>query len=398
VPASPMPMVAMSGLTSCQAFVLTAWVAQVAAKAPRLDFKVTARYPHQRECFTEGLFLNGSQNEVFESCGLYGRSYLRKYKLNTGETVKTAKVPSRVFSEGLAYLGDKLYMLTYHSGEVLEYDVRSFQQTPRTHPFPYGEGWGLTTDGCDLLATTGSSFIYRLRPGISGTLGLVSQVQVTHQGKPVTMLNELEYVTPKIWVNQWHTDNIWRVDPTTGICEAFISVRGLHRWRGEETPNGIAYSHALGPQTLLVTGKLWPHMFSLQMSQHDLCGGAALLVPSCPKAPSSACWSPAGLGAVPASNASPLRATPVPADASRVAPASAASGKASPKAATKEVGQAVALLPHTPVQPLPDIITVVSLLLAAAVAVAAVVVPLCIHSRRHRYKLAMQRAEPDGSA
>mmetsp|Transcript_40090 Transcript_40090/g.106781 ORF Transcript_40090/g.106781 Transcript_40090/m.106781 type:complete len:215 (+) Transcript_40090:126-770(+) len=176
-------------------------------------FQVLQRYPHRSDCFTEGLFINGSQGaEVFESCGLYSKSYLRRYKLETGETLQTANVPKELFSEGLALRGKSMYMLTYHSGTVLEYDAFTFQEV-RRHPFPYGEGWGLTTDGCDLLATTGSAFIFRLRPDAAGTLELVSKVQVVFQGKPLRMLNEIEYVTPKVWINQWLSNTLWRVTP-----------------------------------------------------------------------------------------------------------------------------------------------------------------------------------------
>ena len=31
-------------------------------------------------------------------------------------------------------------------------------------------------------------------------------VEVTDQGRPVTDLNELEYVDSQVWANVWHTD------------------------------------------------------------------------------------------------------------------------------------------------------------------------------------------------
>ncbi|CAK0863139.1 unnamed protein product [Prorocentrum cordatum] len=177
-------------------------------------------------------------------------------------------------------------------------------QELRRHPFLDGhkEGWGLTTDGCDLLATTGDSFIYRFRKNSEGILYLVNKVSVRLAGVAVRMLNELEYVTPKIWVHKWITNQVYRVDPASGEVEAYMDIgrvyRGPHRWRGDATPNGVAYSARLDPGLLLVTGKLWPQLFALRVPPEDppgLCGGpaAALSAPACPSPPASACWPPA---------------------------------------------------------------------------------------------------------
>eukprot|EP00434_Breviolum_minutum_P017527 symbB.v1.2.015469.t1/scaffold1158.1/size134810/6 len=93
------------------------------------------------------------------------------------------------------------------------------------------------------------------------------------------MLNEIEYITPKLWVNEWYTNRIWRVDPFTGICELQIDIGKLYNWgRSSATPNGIAYSPALGEDVLLVTGKLWPNMFALRLNVADLCGAPATTV------------------------------------------------------------------------------------------------------------------------
>uniref|UniRef100_A0A7S4WGD0 Glutamine cyclotransferase n=1 Tax=Alexandrium monilatum TaxID=311494 RepID=A0A7S4WGD0_9DINO len=391
-----MVVAVMRGPAPGRALAFAALLLRASADVPKLDFNVIERFPHQQTCFTEGLFLNGSKHEVFESCGLYGRSYLRRYHLRTGQTLQTARVPAQIFSEGLALMGHRLYMLTYHAKKILEFDVRTFELSSRTHPFPYGEGWGLTTDGCDLLATTGSSFIFRLRPSASGVLELVTKVQVTHKGRPLVMLNELEYVTPKVWVNQWHTNTIWRVDPTTGAAEAHISVRGLHHWSGESTPNGIAYSVVLGRETLLVTGKQWPEMFALHMLAQDLCGGAAhAAAPACPRAPASACWPPPSVAAPSAGKAA---STPphAPPKSSRVSsqPPPAMSAAAVPEV---REGDPAAPRARLLVQPLPGVVTAEAVLLALVLATAAVAVPLCICSRRHRYRLAAQRVEMDTS-
>ncbi|CAE8649208.1 unnamed protein product, partial [Polarella glacialis] len=80
------------------------------------------------------------------------------------------------FGEGLTLMGDSMFLLTYKHKIVIELNAHTLQEV-RQHPFPYGEGWGLTNDGCDLLATTGSSNLFRLRKDASGTLQLFSKVE-----------------------------------------------------------------------------------------------------------------------------------------------------------------------------------------------------------------------------
>lgn len=381
------------------------------AGAPVVSFTVSQKFPHRTDCFTEGLFVHGSKGtEIFESCGLYAKSYLRRYDLHSGNTLKTVKVPEEFFSEGVALMGRALYMLTYKAHQILEYDADTFKEV-RRHPFPYGEGWGLTMDGCDLLATTGSPFIFRLRLGAGGTLELVSKVQVMHNNLPLKNLNEIEYVTPKVWINQWLTNVLWRVDPVTGVAEAQMSVQSLHRWQGEATPNGVAYNMALGENALLVTGKLWPQMFLVQLSPNDLCGGSVAAAPSCAAAPDSACFRRASFAATsaqrpelppPAASAAPAPA-PAPPVAAPVAAApmtatatTAAAGPSQSAAAASAVAEAVqevampveappALKDRAKIVPLPGPVVAAAAGASLVLAAAAVLVPWRAAAWRHRY-------------
>ena len=73
---------------------------------------------------------------------------------------------------------------------------------------------------------------------------------------------------PDIFANIWPTDQIAIIDPTTGHVTGWIDMSGL--WtppadeQGESVLNGVAYL----PQTkhLLVTGKLWPRMYEIELS------------------------------------------------------------------------------------------------------------------------------------
>jgi glutaminyl-peptide cyclotransferase len=87
------------------------------------------------------------------------------------------------------------------------------------------------------------------------------------EGKPVSQLNELEWVDGQIFANVWQTDLIARIDPESGQVVGWINLAGIlpasDRTRETNVLNGIAY-HAPSKR-LFVTGKLWPKLFEIQL-------------------------------------------------------------------------------------------------------------------------------------
>ena len=90
---------------------------------------------------------------------------------------------------------------------------------------------------------------------------------MTDHGKPVTEINELEWVRGEIYANIWHTDRIARIAPATGKVLGWIDLEGLlprsRRSTAEAVLNGIAYDAA--HDRLFVTGKLWPKLFEIKV-------------------------------------------------------------------------------------------------------------------------------------
>jgi len=226
----------------------------------RYTYEVVATWPHDRGAFTQGLvFRNGS---FLESTGLNGQSTLRETEVKTGQVLKKVTVPSQFFAEGLAVLGDQAYQLTWQSQKGFVYDVDTFRLEKE---FAYeGEGWGLTTDGKALILSDGSNRIRFLDPA---TFQVLRAIEVKDDGKPVTRLNELEWIKGEIFANVWQTDEIVRIDPTTGQVRGVIDFSGLlaPQDRGPETDvlNGIAYDAV--DDRLFVTGKRWPKIFEVRL-------------------------------------------------------------------------------------------------------------------------------------
>ncbi len=110
----------------------------------------------------------------------------------------------------------------------------------------------------------GSATLYFLNPE---TFQATRKLEVRDQGLPVTNLNELEYINGEIYANVWQTNQIVRIDPTTGRVLAWIDLSGLlkpeERLPGTDVLNGIAYDPE--QDRLFVTGKKWPKIFEIKL-------------------------------------------------------------------------------------------------------------------------------------
>ncbi len=277
-------------------------------------FRTQETYDHDSRCFTQGLQLY--DGFLYESCGLYGRSSLRKMDPKTLQIVaEYTKFENNVFAEGITIMGGKLYMLEYKSRQIFVFNAENleplYKARFRTHR---GEGWGLTNDGEHLVVSDGSSRIAYWRPPVRANeevvivkelkvmdppesvqaTNLVSSLHVvspsvklerdTSPGE-VKLLNDLEMVNGLIYANIWYKDVIVVVDPAaalpvvgetgTGGCQAFdvhlkakIDMSTLYpvhtRRRGADCLNGIAYDEQ--SKDFLLTGKMWPHLFRARLS------------------------------------------------------------------------------------------------------------------------------------
>jgi len=248
-------------VVSCCVAATAGSPAAAQATTPVESYRVVKVYPHDPTAFTQGLIYR--DGFLYESTGIRGQSSLRKVKLETGEVVVQRRAGLEThFAEGLAEWKGQLFQLTWQSKVALVYDLASF--APRgTFSFS-GEGWGLTSDQRRFILSDGSN---RLRFFDPMTFREIGHVEVTDQGRPVTDLNELEYVNGQVWANVWHTDRIARISPETGRVVGWIDLRGLmsggFKLESEAVLNGIAYDAP--SKRLFVTGKLWPRLFEIEV-------------------------------------------------------------------------------------------------------------------------------------
>jgi len=231
------------------------------AAVPVYGYEVVHTYPHDSQAFTEGLFyLNGF---LYESTGLERQSSIRKQKLETGEVVQKIDVPPEYFGEGIVNWKGRLFSLTWKSQVGFIYDLATLKVRGR---FSYpGEGWALTQDGRRLIMSDGTPELRFLDPE---TLRETGRIKVTYDGKPVSNVNELEWVKGRIYANVWHTNMMILIDPANGGITGMVNLTGLLSptdplQSAESVLNGIAYDAA--HDRLFVTGKNWPKVFEIRV-------------------------------------------------------------------------------------------------------------------------------------
>jgi glutaminyl-peptide cyclotransferase len=235
------------------------WQARPDAAIPAYGYSIVRTYPHDRDAFTQGLqYVDGV---LYEGTGLQGRSSIRKVDLESGRILQQRDVPAEYFGEGITIWKSELFQLTYQSGTAFVYDRLTF--APRRSFNYVGEGWGLTQDGKSLIMSDGTEYLRFLDPA---TFAERRRVRVTAGGAPLKSLNELEYVKGEVFANVWQTDQIARIDPSSGRVLGYIDLRGLlnpRELRSADVLNGIAYDPA--GDRLFVTGKLWPKLFEIKL-------------------------------------------------------------------------------------------------------------------------------------
>jgi len=256
VPGSPAPSVAASPGAS-----------SIASAAPiaRLRYEVVARRPHDSSAWTQGLLFD-ADGRLFEGTGITGESSVRELDPVTGAVLRSTLTPDGMYGEGLALVGDRaLVQITWQDGVATMYDKESFTVLDT---FRYsGQGWGLCFDGRRLVMSDGTGTLTFRDPATFAVLGTV---EVTAGRQPVIDLNELECVDGAVWANLWETDWIVRIDPVTGAVTGALDTTGLLVPHPRERvagawPNGIA--KVPGTDTWLLTGKLWPQMIEVRITE-----------------------------------------------------------------------------------------------------------------------------------
>ena len=241
-------------------------VAQANATTPTLRYEVIARYKHPDNAFTQGLELSG--DTVYESSGLYWRSYIATWPLQTQTTTIKQALPYTVFVEGLTLWNERVYALSWREKRGFIFDQKTLKKLGE---FSYtNEGWGLAHNNEALIMSDGTDTLRFIDPD---TLATAHTVSVSENSIPIENINELEWIPARadqpsrLLANIWQSDEIVVIDIEKGRVTARLDLSKLYpkstRSEKADVLNGIAFDKR--DQTLLVTGKFWPYVYRIRV-------------------------------------------------------------------------------------------------------------------------------------
>lgn len=231
-----------------------------------IPFALISKFSHDVTAFTEGFtFENGvlyestgSPNELPQTKSIVGVVNLSNGKIDT----KIELNKEKYFGEGISFLKDKLYQLTYLNNICFVYDSKSFKKIAE-HRFLNKEGWGLTTDGKNLIMSDGTNKLTYIDPT---NFKPIKTMQIFESGIARDSLNELEYINGYIYANVWMNNYICKIDTSTGNVVGKIDLNSIALYekltnKNCDVLNGIAYDSS--KNKIYVTGKLWKNIYQI---------------------------------------------------------------------------------------------------------------------------------------
>lgn len=228
-----------------------------------LSHNLVFTIPHDDSAFTQGLEIQNGR--MFETTGLYGHSQLREISMEDGSLIRSYDLNETFFGEGLTLISDRILVLTWKAGLILEFDRDTFNLSTQYNL--EGEGWGMCSFEDRIMVSDGTNQLSILDPL---TLETIGSIEVTSNGSDVWNLNELECVGDKIYANQWLSPFIHVISANGGELISTLDLSTLPSGTSgdrNEVLNGIAWDEER--QGFWVTGKNWTSMHLIELYESD---------------------------------------------------------------------------------------------------------------------------------
>ncbi|GAB1224115.1 hypothetical protein ENUP19_0173G0020 [Entamoeba nuttalli] len=222
------------------------------------SISINKTYPHSKDCYTQGLIIEN--NNLYESCGMYGHSSINKYSFPSLQLLHTTQLNNSEFGEGITMVNNTLIMLTWkeHKCHLINPSTLDIKST-LFYPL---HGWGITNDLNQTIYVSDGSNKIREIIIKNNEIQIEKEWRVQRGNGFVKELNEMQFIDNKLYINVYWEDKIIIVDLKTKYVIGEIWCN-INRSGNEEVFNGIAQ---INSNTLLVTGKYWNKMFELTIN------------------------------------------------------------------------------------------------------------------------------------
>jgi len=231
------------------------------------NYQIEKTVLHAKQSFTQGLALH--QGAMFESSGLYGKSFVQRYTTVDNNLLNQRRLSRRVFAEGITVFDNTLYLLTWKQGRALLFDPISFE--PLGHLSFKGQGWGLSHLESELIMSNGSNVLTYRNPK---DFSVTRRLEVSFNLQPLTNLNDLTTTDDQsphgalIWANVWKDHRVFAIHPSTGKVVGLVDLNDLRldnlSTNNDDVLNGIAWDNQT--QGFWVTGKRWRKRYLIKLS------------------------------------------------------------------------------------------------------------------------------------
>ncbi|WP_317163774.1 glutaminyl-peptide cyclotransferase [Elizabethkingia argenteiflava] len=221
-------------------------------------------YPYDPNHFLEGLYLEG--DTVYESVGLTNVSKLIKYNLGSTDPILTVNLSPEIFAEGCSVVGNNIYQLTYRNRKGFIYDKATFQKISEfTIPTELREGWGLTFEGKNLIATDGSNNLFFL--DVENPSKIIRTISVAGYLNLYDQLNELEFDDGYLYSNVWFQPVVLKINPSSGEVVGKFDFTEITNVRTTKDRDHVLNGIAFKGDNMLVSDKNWSKIYEIAIEE-----------------------------------------------------------------------------------------------------------------------------------
>ncbi len=236
----------------------TAYQASIRWRVPWVVPDIIRSFPHDTDAFTQGLV--HQDGWLYESTGSDHASSIRRIDPHTGAIDQVVPVRDD-FCEGIAFLGGRLFQVSYKSGRARIYSLPDLVH--QSTEYYSGDAWGLASDGQRLIMSDGTSVLRFF----DQALNVIGKLRITSNGIPVRQLNDIEFSSGRLFANLYGSTDVVEIDPASGRVTQFVDCVRLASAapanRSSAVMNGIAADRSTG--THFVTGKYWKTIFEIRI-------------------------------------------------------------------------------------------------------------------------------------